>query len=187
MKNYGSWVADDTSKAPSEDFKKEKRLRGDAVQAGYDKASAYDRAVKQYDKFMREGMQSVAQLTPRMLQGASSFNAPGGASIVAAEAVAPTIAAAQSQLGLTGTDRIVGAEVGGADARTDAALFDISALDSVVAQRKALGYMDLYQNYRQMYDDEQAASMLAHDLRWEQDPAVKIAVGRQIQTAVSMA
>jgi hypothetical protein len=47
--------------------------------------------------------------------------------------------------------------------------------------------MDLYQSYRQMYGDEQAAAMLANDLQWEQDPAVKRAVGKQIQTAVSMA
>jgi hypothetical protein len=179
--SYGTYVAP-PDEEQSKEFEQEKKLRKDAVQAGYDKASLFGDAAKEYEKFMRQGMQAQGQLTPRVLQGASAFGSPGGAALVAAEGIAPTITAAQSQLGMSGTDKILGANVGQADATRDASEYAMSAMDSVLLQQKVLGYMDLFMSYRNIYDDEESLMLLRNDLRNETNPEVRKAVQRQLTT-----
>jgi hypothetical protein len=55
--SYGTYVAP-PDEEQSKEFEQEKKLRKDAVQAGYDKASLFGDAAKEYEKFMRQGMQA---------------------------------------------------------------------------------------------------------------------------------
>ena len=106
----------EAQKKKADELAKERQFIDQATQAGFGMASLYEDAAKQYEKYMRQGMQAQGQKIPRILQKASPFGATGGAALVAAEGIAPTITAAQSQLGMSGTDKILGASVGGKEA-----------------------------------------------------------------------
>ena len=181
--SYGSHTTTKVDPNKEKELGKERALIDESVQAGRDRTGLYEDAAKQYEQYMRQGMQSAAQLTPRMLQGASSFNAPGGASIVAAEAVAPSIAAAQSQLGMTGTDKILGAGVGGKESQIGASEYAMSAMPHVVKQKKVLGYMDIYGDARNTMDDDEARDFVFSMLQDELDPEVIETVGAMIRAA----
>lgn len=172
--------SEEAKKRRADELAKERQLIDQATQAGFDKSEMYKKAADQYGQYMRQGMQSAAQLTPRMLQGASSFNAPGGASIVAAEAVAPSIAAAQSQLGMTGTDKIAEANLGGAESEINAAEYAMSAMPSVVQNKKVLGYLDTYGSLRETLSDQEAQNAIWELLATELDPGVAAQVKNTI-------
>lgn len=162
----------EAQKKKADELAKERQFIDQATQAGFDMASLYGDAAKQYEKFMRQGMQAQGQLTPRLLQGASAFGSPGGAALVAAEGLAPSITAAQSQLGMSGTDKILGAGVGGQEAERGAAEYAMSSLPSVIKQNKVLGYLDTYGSLRKTMGDQEAQDALFQLLLDEIDPDV---------------
>lgn len=172
-KSNAAKAAEDAKKpAKQKALGKETQLTEQATQAGFDLSDVYGRAAEQYNQFMKQGMQSAAQKTPRLLQGAASFNAPGGQSIVAAEAIAPTVTGAQAALGMTGTDRIAGSQAAQQESLQSASEYAMSAMPSVVKQKKVLGYLDMYGTARNTMSDDEAQSFLFQMLADELDPEV---------------
>ena len=172
-KSNAAKAAEDAKKpAKQKALGKETQLTEQATQAGFDLSDVYGRAAEQYNQFMKQGMQSAAQKTPRLLQGAASFNAPGGQSIVAAEAIAPTVTGAQAALGMTGTDRIAGSQAAQQESLQGASEYAMSAMPHVMQQKKVLGYLDALGSFRETYDDDESMSMLTEMLNAELDPEV---------------
>lgn len=169
----------------SAEFQKEQGLIGQATQAGYGLADAYQAGSKQLGKAAQEQGTAMSQMAARSLMAATPFGSTGGALLPAAAGTGIQALMSKANLERQTAKDQTGMQAMSKDALQAAAQFGISALPSNMEQNEAMGYMKTFYELAAGAGLEEAMNQMNIMLQSETNPSVAQTVQNMMNSAAS--
>ena len=169
----------------SAEFQKEQGLIGQATQAGYGLADAYQTGSKQLGKATQEQGTAMSQMAARSLMAATPFGSTGGALLPAAAGTGIQALMSKANLERQTAKDQTGMQAMSKDALQAAAQFGISALPGNMEQNESMGYMKTFYEIGEGAGLEAAMDQMNVMLQSETNPRVKQSVQNMMNSAVS--